>query len=478
SYHSCGNPFTLSFTQDTTVKNWIYDCDDIGLNVVRLYVTDVITGAFDYCETFVDIQDNNGENVCDEDDQNGRVVIEGDIYTEYQEEVEGVMVDIGIPDLEEMTNEQGGYAFGAMIPGGSYMVNPSKDDGHLNGISTLDLILIQKHILGFEYLDSPYKLIAADVNNSEDISSLDLIELRKLILGIYEELPNNESWRFVDASFSFTDPFNPWLSDFPEEYEIYDLNQNMDIDFIGVKIGDLNQSVIANFKGENHNERSIDKLSFNIESGEIKAGQTGMINLRSSNYENINGWQGTFEFDPSKLEIIEINSVALEDFEAGNYHISEQEEGWISLSYHGDARSIDDSDIVLEIIVAAKQDLQTDNAIHMSSRVTTAESYTGYGSVQGMSVENIISESQSRIVDVQPNPWVEKASLSFELSKADFVQFKFYDTGGRLIYSDSGNYSAGSNRYSLTKSQIVYKGVIYIQMITSDGVEDYKMIML
>ncbi|MBT8191534.1 MAG: hypothetical protein KJO29_13975, partial [Bacteroidia bacterium] len=360
----------------------------------------------------------------------------------------------------------------------SYMVNPSKDDGHLNGISTLDLILIQKHILGFEYLDSPYKLIAADVNNSEDISSLDLIELRKLILGIYDELPNNESWRFVDASFSFTDPFNPWLSDFPEEYEIYDLNQNMDIDFIGVKIGDLNQSVIANFKGENVNERSIDKLSFNIESGEIKAGQTGMINLRSSNYENINGWQGTFEFDPSNLEIIEINSVALEDFEAGNYHISEQEKGWISLSYHGDARSIDDSDIVLEILVAAKQDIQTDHAVHMSSRVTTAESYTGDGNVQGMSVENIISGTQSRIVDVQPNPWVEKASLSFELSKADFVQFKFYDTGGRLIYSDSGNYSAGSNRYSLTKSQIVYKGVIYIQMITSDGVEDYKMIML
>ena len=45
------------------------------------------------------------------------------------------------------------------------------------------------HVLGQEVLDSPYKMIAADINNDKEISALDLIELRKLILGVYNELP-------------------------------------------------------------------------------------------------------------------------------------------------------------------------------------------------------------------------------------------------------------------------------------------------
>ena len=75
---------------------------------------------------------------------------------------------------------------------------------HRNGVSTLDLVRIQKHLLGIEALSSPYDLIAADANNSESVSAIDLVELRKLILGIYTELPANQSWRFVDKGFLFS----------------------------------------------------------------------------------------------------------------------------------------------------------------------------------------------------------------------------------------------------------------------------------
>jgi hypothetical protein len=32
----------------------------------------------------------------------------------------------------------------------------------MNGVSTVDLLLIQKHIIGLKELDSPLKMIAAD----------------------------------------------------------------------------------------------------------------------------------------------------------------------------------------------------------------------------------------------------------------------------------------------------------------------------
>jgi hypothetical protein len=66
---------------------------------------------------------------------------------------------------------------------GPITITPHMDVLPTNGISTLDQILIQKHILGVQTFDSPYKMIAADVNNSTTISMADVIQLRKLTLG-------------------------------------------------------------------------------------------------------------------------------------------------------------------------------------------------------------------------------------------------------------------------------------------------------
>ena len=43
----------------------------------------------------------------------------------------------------------------------------------MNGVSTLDLVLIQKHILGSRSIETPYKMIAADIDNNNDITVLE-----------------------------------------------------------------------------------------------------------------------------------------------------------------------------------------------------------------------------------------------------------------------------------------------------------------
>jgi len=83
-------------------------------------------------------------------------------------------------------------------------------------------------------------LIAADINNSESITGSDLLALRKMVLGINTEFPNNHSWRAIDAAHEFVDATNPWATEIPEGYDILNLSTNMYIDFIGVKIGDIN----------------------------------------------------------------------------------------------------------------------------------------------------------------------------------------------------------------------------------------------
>jgi len=67
----------------------------------------------------------------------------------------------------------------------------------LTGISAIDLVLIQKHILGIVPFSHYRQLLAADADLSGDINAIDLVELKKLILGLYDKLPKAPSVHFA-----------------------------------------------------------------------------------------------------------------------------------------------------------------------------------------------------------------------------------------------------------------------------------------
>lgn len=89
------------------------------------------------------------------------------------------------------------------------------------------------------------------MNKSGSITAKDISDIRKLILGVTADIPGNTSWRFVDQSYSFNDPLNAMNETFPESYIIKPLMSDMKVNFIGIKIGDINES--AKTRGLNQN---------------------------------------------------------------------------------------------------------------------------------------------------------------------------------------------------------------------------------
>lgn len=72
-----------------------------------------------------------------------------------------------------------------------------KNDTPNQGLNGIDLITIQKHILGITDITNPDLILAADSNNNGSISGPDLIIIQKLILGIRDDFPNGASnWIF------------------------------------------------------------------------------------------------------------------------------------------------------------------------------------------------------------------------------------------------------------------------------------------
>lgn len=70
------------------------------------------------------------------------------------------------------------------------------------GISTKDVLLIQKHILGIERFSDTLKYFAADVNNNFNVTASDMTELRRLILGIKDNFTAVLPWYFYEQTGS------------------------------------------------------------------------------------------------------------------------------------------------------------------------------------------------------------------------------------------------------------------------------------
>ena len=160
----------------------------------------------------------------------------------------GVQVKLsgGVAD-STTTDNAGNYLFNDVPSGLSYTITPSYSGSALNGVTTYDMVLFSKHLLGTQDLDSPWKIIAGDANKSNTFTTFDMVDIRKVILGINPKFPNVPSWRFFPANAAFSDPLKPFSAPLPPEViNINNLQQPFNgADFIGVKIGDANASAVS-----------------------------------------------------------------------------------------------------------------------------------------------------------------------------------------------------------------------------------------
>ncbi|MEO1518977.1 MAG: HYR domain-containing protein, partial [Bacteroidota bacterium] len=244
----------FSFSDDINDRSLRRFCTDVtGLpEELTIYVWDE-AGNFATCLVGLLLNDCGG---------NSTATISGDIQNEEGEDVEGVMVYVENTSMNDQ-EETGIDGFFSFILGTdqNYVVRPEKDVRPLNGVSTYDLVVMSKHILGIDRLTSPYKLIAADVNNSGEITAFDMVDLRKLILFIDTEFQNNTSWRFVPKDYRFLNN-DPFAQSFPEVYDINDLTDDMKADFVAIKVGDLNESARPNLAIGSQTRSAVGDLNF------------------------------------------------------------------------------------------------------------------------------------------------------------------------------------------------------------------------
>ncbi|MBP6794249.1 MAG: T9SS type A sorting domain-containing protein, partial [Saprospiraceae bacterium] len=335
-----------------------------------------------------------------------------------------------------------------------------------------------------ESLKSPYKMIAADVNNDKDITAIDLVELRKLILGIYDKLPESTSWKFVPKSYVFIDAGNPWA--YPTQEVLTEMKDQMVKDFVGIKIGDVNASAVPHSLMGTEVRSTETGLIFEVEDRLFRAGESVRVEFRSPNFAGVSGFQGTLSTkykegngsqstSPSGVggkngvqtlmfeSISTEGQLALNDKNVGLRYANE---GLLTMSWNTKTGiDIDSKSILFSMNFVAVQDGKLSEVLRIGSQRTKAESYEGIGELGNLSIRFTRDGKEiygtNTLYQNYPNPFDQRTVIGINLAQSTQGMMKITDVNGRVVKTIDREWNKGYNEVWLDKREMKSTGILW-----------------
>ena len=466
--------FFVSYTRTDPFDSLrTYDCGDVGVTTFPLWFWSDDGVLLDSCSTAdLDLRDP-ADNCMD------GLLLWGNIENEDGFPLSDIEVSItNAPMTPDTTDLSGQYQIEGLNENIGYRVAPFNDDDHREGVSTLDLVMIQKHLLGKAKLNSPYKMIAADANKSGHLTALDLLEIRKLILGINNRFPNNTSWRFVDRQYTFPNPYNPFVPGFPESVWIDSVSGGIDTaDFVAVKVGDVNGSYFLNRAGTGKIEpRSDNDYDVQIRRPAYQSeGQQKWEIVGQPDQGYIEGFQfGLFVGNLTADKVKQICSDVLTPDQW--YYNPDTRTIMVSWSSGNPDNlggklilSVPDSDIPMEQVEFGTSLMRGETYLSEDDNITIRKIRLTTELVEGTVT------SEYNLFQNIPNPFNESTVIRFSLPKDETVKLVISDVAGRQLSIHEIECQAGINDFTIKNHEFGAPGIYYYTLYTLNASFTRKM---
>lgn len=462
---------TQQFTNLRDGDRFYYWNDPVLTEEEKLYIQNISLRDIIMYNSGINLMQDNVFSAMDNADicSNMTVSIGGLVRTEDGEPVGDVEIDLVSVESNwiAQTNDEGTFLFAAMPYCDLEYLAPLRDDNPLNGVTTFDLVKIQKHILGVDPLDSPYKLIAADINASGSITTIDLVRMRKVILGIDETFTDNTSWRFVWAAYEFENPDQALSEDFPELMDFSVVSAaEFNEGFIGIKVGDVNGSASPGFTDEVAGRNPLATgLRLTIPDQSVTAGEEYVIEVGAVPAMPIEAYQ--FELATEGVEILGVKA-AMES----EYFVSGSD--FLRVSYNTD-QPVSQAETVFELRLRAQETGPLADFIRLSSQFK-AEAYDPHLTIYGVSLTDVPVNAQVQLGQNQPNPFREQTFIPFYLPADDQVRLQILDAAGRLIHQEQRTFGAGAHQWAIQENILSGSGTYFYRLETSTATETMRML--
>jgi len=343
-----------------------------------------------------------------------------------------------------LTPPNGGPSFSHQVTNGAYTLEdfpglpampfyeavPTKNDNPLNGVSTFDLVLINRQILGIEPFQHPWQFAAADANNSNTVSTIDIVEFRKLILGIYDTLPQVPSWVFSPSMDT--------------------LRPQQCAQFLAIKKGDVNGSTDSkNLLATN--DRNTEPWPVFLEDQNIPAGQTRTLRLHTHKRGHWMGFQAALRYDARALQILNVRSDVLTGLDENTWRVSD---GRLALSWiaPGNPVEVPDRAVFLEIEILALRDGSLAGGLIPEEMPLRAEVYSADGKAYPLEIRSDSRQVFEAVV--APNPATGYFTLRLEHNTPGQVPLQLIDVQGRVVFEKILTLESGINRCEIAPGHL------------------------
>ncbi len=361
--------------------------------------------------------------------------------------------------------------FGFALPPAQYTLTPTKNNDTVvtNGVTTFDGLLMQRHILGVQALVSPYKIIAADVNRNALVTTFDLYLVNSLILGNISGYPGGPLWTFVPDDYIFPNPSNPFPYPLTRTYS--NLTTVTDQDFIGMKLGDVNNSynpAVARME-------KAGTVRFAIGSTEEKEKSRIKVPVRVSQFTNVAAFQFSVQWDANVLRYAGVeDNGGIWTLNTGELLASKGQLNVNWIHPDGMGATLSDDAVLFYLIFDVTGNAGISSTINLFSSVTTPiEIVSGDLKVLDFDVEKgtvTVGSSSGTdqgsiaglVVKASPNPFVGQPVLQLTSDRPRVLQATILEMSGKVLSSEIISIDTGVQQR--TMERILPQGMYLLQL--------------
>jgi len=430
-----------------------YDANTTATETIKVYVWDKFDDATDKCD------DNNFDYANVVLSLKGCVnptnpLVSGMVTMVNSTEGISDMVMTAALGTETTTMNTSEGAYSTNLSAGTYTISGEKNANFLNGVTTLDIVLIQKHLLGIKAITNPYSLIAADANNDGSISANDILQIRKVILG--------SEARFANSSWLAIAP------DYTRTIEVSVTDDVTGIDFTAVKIADINGSA------NTLDERSASQVNIMLDDASVTAGELVEIPFYAKDFSNVYGAQFTMNLNNLTVENIVSGGLTVD---ASNINVVNNN---LVMSWNNaQGVSLTDGDVLFTLTMRANANTRLSESMRVTDNVIRAEAYTGSElEVKSIKIGYRNADTSYALYQNEPNPFTDNTVIGFDLPKASNYTLSVYDVTGKnvMVINEAGQ--AGYNTVTLSKKDLRVSGVLYYKLESGDYTATKKMVII
>lgn len=313
----------------------------------------------------------------------------------------------------------------------SYTIAATKNDENpLNGLTTFDLVLISKHIIGLQPFTEPWQTVAADLNCNGMVTTFDIVVGRKLILGLDNELACG-AWKFVPQG-------SPVAAN------------GSCVDFTGVKLGDITGPYFAPPPSE--------RAAFVLKAPDrqLKAGESFTLLLDATEAIRLQSLQIDLKIEPNTLKINKVNSSQLAGFDGTCYNASLLENGHLPILWiDGNMANLSSDKSILSLEMTALQGGKLSNMLRLHTGGLPSELLDENARPVQIDLQWKAPESKEiNTALLYPNPARNAFSIDYNSAEDLNTRLQVIDIQGNVVLEQPASIAKGQNRLQVTMENI------------------------